>query len=139
MIKNFKRKKVRKKRVRFKKPKLSLLRKDQAKKVRQEKIKKRKNFFPTLIITIILWVGVTLFVNSVNPHSLGALQFLLVIIFATSFLTFSLLFANTRRGFISATFLVIFLAFRYLGIGNIVNLSLLAGLFITIEMYFSKN
>lgn len=137
--KYFKKRSKRKGKPSHTKLKINLINKGSKKKARKQEAKKRKNFLPTLIIAIFLWVGVALFINSVNPYSFGALQLLLIIIFVASFFTFSLLFANTRRGFISATFLVMFLALRYLGIGNIVNLSLLAGLFITIEMYFSKN
>ena len=78
---------------------------------RKKEIKLRKNFFPAMLLTILLWLGVVFIIYFVNPSDLGAVQLF---------------------------FMTIFLVLRYLGVGNILNLLLILGLTITTEIYFSK-
>ncbi len=119
--------------------KFSLFKKREKKKVRQEEIKKRKNFLPALLVNVLLWICVSMIVYFVDPHGHGAIQMFLAFILLTLMFSFSLVFANTRRGLITSISVVFFLILRYLGIGNIINFFLLFGLAITIELYFFKN
>ncbi|OGM18664.1 hypothetical protein A2686_04325 [Candidatus Woesebacteria bacterium RIFCSPHIGHO2_01_FULL_38_10] len=105
---------------------------------RKKEIKLRKNFFPAMLLTILLWLGVVFIIYFVNPSDLGAVQLFFIISFLASLFTFSTLLANTRRGLLIAIGLTIFLVLRYLGVGNILNLLLILGLTITTEIYFSK-
>lgn len=108
------------------------------KETRKQKAKLRKNFLPTLILTIALWVAVACLVYFVEPGTLGAIPIFFAVIFFVLLFTFSTLFANTRRGLLTALAITIFLILRYLGVGNILNFLLIAGLTITLELYFSN-
>ena len=105
---------------------------------RQKQIKLRKNFFPTLIITVFLWLLVGLVVYFVDPEGSGTIILFFFLTFLATFFTFSTLFANSRRGLITSSGLTIFLILRYLGVGNILNFLLLTGLGIATEFYFAR-
>ena len=105
---------------------------------RQAQILKRKNFLPTLVLTLLLWIATVFLIYAVDPFSLGAIPGFFGMIFLSLLFTFALLFSNSRRGFIAATALSMFLFLRYLGIGNILNFLLLAGIAIAIELYFNR-
>ncbi|MDP3917672.1 MAG: hypothetical protein Q8Q30_00655 [Candidatus Woesebacteria bacterium] len=51
------------------------------------------------------------------------------------FFLFSLIFGNSRRGFLISVCFTIFAIFKFFGIGNILNAVLIAGLGIIIEIY----
>jgi uncharacterized membrane protein YbhN (UPF0104 family) len=106
--------------------------------IRKEQIRKRKNFFPTLLLTILLWVLAGGMIYLVEPDSFGAIPIFFILVFLALLFTASTIFANTRRGLITALGLTIFLFLRYLGVGNIINFLLIAGLGLTIEIYFSR-
>jgi len=105
---------------------------------RQKKVKLRKNFLPTLFITILLWLLLAVFVNSVNPFSFGVVFLFLVLVFLALFFTFAFLFTSTKRAVVYSIAAIIFLVLRYFGIGNVLNLLIIIGLIITIEIYFFK-
>lgn len=106
--------------------------------IRNRKIKLRKNFLPTLFLIILFWSIAAFIIYFVDPSAFGIVPALLLVIFFALLFTASLLFANTRRGVISASLLTFFLILRYLGIGNIVNFLLILCVGITLELYFSK-
>ncbi|OGM20708.1 hypothetical protein A2714_03430 [Candidatus Woesebacteria bacterium RIFCSPHIGHO2_01_FULL_38_9] len=105
---------------------------------RQKEAKLRKNFFPSLIIILILWSLVTALIYFASPETFGIIPLFFVLIFLALSITLSTLFANTRRGVISAVAITVFILLRYFGVGNIVNFLLLIGLGIVIELYFSR-
>jgi hypothetical protein len=105
---------------------------------RQDFIKKRKNFFPTLLVTIVLWAIVGLWIYFIDPDVFAAIPLMLFLVFLALLFTLSTLLGNTRRGFILALGTVSFLILRLLGIGNILNALLLLGLLTTVEFYFIK-
>ncbi|MFH1971454.1 MAG: hypothetical protein ABIJ05_03680 [Patescibacteria group bacterium] len=105
---------------------------------RKRKIKYRKNFLPTLIVTIFFWLGSFSIVYFVEPDNFGVIPVFFVVFFLSLFFTFSTIFANTRRGAIISLSFVIFLFLKYLGIGNILNAILISGIAITTEVYFIK-
>jgi len=104
----------------------------------KEKRKRRKNFFPTLIAIFISWGLAAFIVYFIEPETLGAIPVFFLIIFFALLFIFSTIFANTRRGVITATGLVIFLILRYFGVGNILNFLLIFGITVSIEYYFTK-
>ncbi|OGM24797.1 hypothetical protein A2715_03460 [Candidatus Woesebacteria bacterium RIFCSPHIGHO2_01_FULL_39_32] len=106
---------------------------------RQKQIKLRKKFFPTLIITVFLWLLVGLVVYFVDPENYGSIPLLFFLFFLALLFTLSTLFANTRRGLIATCSITVFLILRYLGVGNIINFLLLLGLAIASEFYFSRS
>jgi hypothetical protein len=108
------------------------------KKNRDKKIKRRKNFFPSLILTILLWLASFYIIYFVDPLDRGAVQLFFSSIFLSLLFTLSLVFFNTRRGLLFTIPVIIYLILRYFGIGNIINFLLILGLTITAEIYFSK-
>lgn len=107
--------------------------------IRQKRIRLRKNFFPTAIIIVLLWTLITLFIYFVEPNQLAAIPIFFVLLFFSLLFTTSTIFANSRRGLITSLALIIFLLLRYIGVGNIINFLLLAGIVISTEIYFSKS
>jgi hypothetical protein len=106
--------------------------------LRQKKVKLRKNFLPTLIVAILLWLGVVSIIYFAEPDTFGILPVFFFLVFLALLFTLSLLFAHTRRGAITGASLTLFLILRYLGIGNILNFLLILGIAITVELYFIK-
>jgi len=98
---------------------------------------KRKNFLPTLIITIFLWLLLGGLVYFVGPDSFGVIPLFFVLIFFCLLFTFSLIFANSRRGIVATIAITFFLLLTYLGVGNILNMILIVAIAACIELYFS--
>jgi len=87
---------------------------------------------------LLLWAGLAGLIYFVEPDSpLAVIAFFALFFFALLF-TFSTVFANSRRGLITSLALFVFLILRYLGVGNILNFLLIAGVAVTIELYFWK-
>jgi len=104
---------------------------------RLRQIKSRKNFLPTLLISFGLWLLLGVIIYFVDPDISWAKPAFFVTFFTALFLTFSLLAANTRRGFTIAVVVTLFATLRLLGVGNVLNLFLLAGVAIASEIYFN--
>lgn len=105
---------------------------------RKNRIKNRKNFLPTLIVTMLFWLGSFAIIYFVEPDTFGIIPIFFIVFFLSLLFSFATVFANTRRGIIISLSLIIFLFLRYLGIGNILNALLLLGVAITTEVYFIK-
>lgn len=99
---------------------------------------KRKDFLPTLVVTILLWTVLGVIVYFVDPQTFGIVPIFFLLFFSALLFSFSTLFANTRRGVIAASTLVVFALLRFFGVGNALNFILLAGLAIAAELYFTK-
>jgi hypothetical protein len=108
-------------------------------KQRDNDIKRRKNFLPSLILTILFWMATTYMILFVDPLSRGSVQLFFISLSFSLLFTGSLIFANKRRGILLTLSIIFFLILRYFGVGNIINVLLIAGLTITAEIYFSIN
>ena len=108
------------------------------KQLRHEQVLKRKNFLPTLIITVLLWLLLGGLVYFVDPGTFAAIPLFFVLFFATLLFTFAFLFASTRRGLIVSLSLSFFAILSYLGVGNILNLLLIIAIAICVELYFGQ-
>lgn len=106
-------------------------------KYRSDKVRRRKNFFSSFLLTVLLWLLLFCFVYIVDPDNLVSRILFFVFEFLVVLFTTSFVFANSRRGLISASVVTIFLILRLFGIGNILNLGLLVGLGVCIEYYKS--
>jgi hypothetical protein len=106
--------------------------------LRKRKIKLRKNFFPTLLVIFLFWGLSAFIVYFIDPSMFGILPVFFLTVFIAILFTASTLFANTRRGLLASFLLTFFLILRYLGVGNIINLLLILGLGISIDVYLSK-
>jgi hypothetical protein len=105
---------------------------------RKNQILKRKNFLPALVFTLLLWLSVAGIIYFIDPHTFGILPLFFVLVFIALLFSFSIILSHTRRGFLTAFGLTLFLILRYFGVGNILNLLLISGIIIAIELYFFK-
>lgn len=99
---------------------------------------KRKNFLPTLLVALLFWLGLALLVIFTAPTSPLILTTFYLLLFISLFLTLSLLLANSRHGFLLTLGMVVFLLLRQLNIDYLLNLVLLAGILISLELYLRK-
>jgi hypothetical protein len=99
---------------------------------------RRENFLPTLLLTILSWLGWIYFFFFQAPESNSMIFFFYFFLFIAFFLTISLLLANSRRGFLSASALIAFLLLRQFEQEHIINLTLVLALIVAIELYFWK-
>jgi len=106
---------------------------------KRRKLKLRKNFFPTLLAIVFLWITLFFLVYFVEPNKTGAIPFFFALLFLSFLFTFSMLFANTRRGFIAAAGIVLFAFLRFVGVGSAFNFILILGLLISVEVYLSHH
>jgi len=98
---------------------------------------KRKNFLPTLLITILLWSVLGSLVYFIDPGTFAVISLFFTLIFFCLLFTFSLIFANSRRGIVATIAITFFLLLMYLGVGNILNFILIVAIATCIELYFS--
>jgi len=105
------------------------------KEIRKEMILRRKNFLPSLIAIIILFLGLVAIVYFTDPASQIVILLFFINLFLFLFILLSLIFANSRRGFIASTCITIFCLLKLFGIGNILNATLITGLGIIAEIY----
>jgi len=103
--------------------------------IRHKQILKRKNFFPTLLFTTLLWFLLVGLIYFVAPEDFFAVPTFFFVSFLALLFSFSIIFSNTRRGFVAALGLILFLILRYFGVGNIINFLLILGIGISVELY----
>jgi predicted neutral ceramidase superfamily lipid hydrolase len=114
--------------------KMKLMKKDR----RKKEIKLRKKFFLTVLLTIFLWILLVALILLTDPTNPGIMPLFFLLAFLALTFTFSIIFINTRRGVILSTVITVLILLRYLGVGNILNLLLLAGVGVATEFYFSN-
>lgn len=107
------------------------------KNLRKQQQLKRKNFLPTLLITILLWLILGGIVYFINPDTFGVIPLFFTLTFLALLFTFSLIFAGGRRGLVGAIAITLFLVLAYLGVGNILNLILIVAIATSVELYFT--
>ena len=105
---------------------------------RKKEVKLRKNILPTFAITALLWIALVSMIYFIDPQQKGAVLLFFVITFFTLFFTLSIIFINSRRGLISSLGIMVFLALRYFGLGNLLNLFLVIGICIALEIYLVR-
>ena len=103
---------------------------------RKDKLRRRKNFLPSLILTIVLWVLLVGIIYFIDPSTPGIIPLFFILLFLCITFTASFLFINTRLGIITGIFSVMFVVLRYFGIGNALNAVLIIALAIVTEYYF---
>ncbi len=107
-------------------------------KIEVAKIKRRKNFLPALILTLIFWGGLGWLVYNFPPESFWLIVSFYLLFFGAVFFTVALSFANSKIGLITALWAFLFLLMRYFKIGNILNLSLLTVIFLLLGLYLYR-
>lgn len=104
---------------------------------------RRKNYWPTLVLIVILWSLLGLMIAFVEPVLVkdilipGAYLPFFLLFFPASFFTFAVVWGNTRRGLLTAAGLTLFFLLRIFGLGNPLNLLLILGILIAVDRYFN--
>jgi len=106
--------------------------------LRKQQVLKRKNFLPTLLITIFLWLFLGGLIYFIDPDTFAAVPLFFVLIFSCLLFTFSLVFADGRRGLVGSIAIAFFFILAYLGVGNILNLLLIVAIAVCIEIYWAR-
>lgn len=101
-------------------------------------MKHNKNFLPTLFVALFLWLAFLFLVVFTAPSSPLLLTTFYLLLFLALFLTFSLVLANSRRGGLLAAGMTVFLLLRQTQMVNYLNLILLMGILISLELYLRK-
>lgn len=108
------------------------------KEIRKQQVLKRKNFFPTLLVTLLLWLLLGGLIYFVDPDTFGVVLLFFIILFISFLFTFSLIFAGSRRGLTTSISLILFVILMYLGVGNVLNLVLILAIAVCIELYLAR-
>lgn len=104
------------------------------------KIKKKRNWFVLKIFGLFLVWGILLiFTNMFGPEEVGAILVFIVILVFSLVYSFSLILRSMRRIMLFSVGVCVFTYLRLIGLGNILNLLLLGGAIVAIEVYFSRN
>ncbi len=107
--------------------------------------RRRKNFFPTLILIFFFWTTLGLMFFYVEPDLVrdffipGLYLPFFFNLFWALFFTLAIVFVNSRRGLILASAMIIFLILRLWGLGNILNAFLLLALTVAFDYYFTRH
>lgn len=104
--------------------------------VKKTRLKHRRNFLPTLLLSTLFWIGWGCLVYFLPPENTLLIFAFYILLSIAVFLTFALIFANSRRGLLIATALIGFLLLRYYHLGNPLNISLLLVILICLELYY---
>jgi len=108
------------------------------------KRRRKKNFLPALIFIFLFWTIFIIIFFFVDPKMIKNFIFpnsyaiFFIILFPALFLTLAIVFGNSRRGFLSALGIIVFLILRISGLGNILNAFLIVSFIFTIEYHFTR-
>lgn len=105
---------------------------------RHQKLNRQKNFSLSLAIILILWILLGSYIYLIDPETKGALLIFFILLTSTLIFTLSFIFINTRRGILVTVTIIIFLLFRYFGLGNTLNAFLLGALAVIVDQYTKK-
>jgi hypothetical protein len=98
----------------------------------------RRNFLPTIIIDFLLWITCGLIIFFLDPQNFSNIVLFFVFLTLALTLTFALLFANTRRGFLFALLLTGSLLLRFLKTFNWFTFFPIFFVLLSAEIYFLK-
>lgn len=100
------------------------------------KFKRRMNFLPTLISAVLFWASLLLFVFFIPPENQFLIAVFYSLLFISCFITFSIILANSRRGFLVSLAIISFLWLKQIGQAHLLNLILITAILLSIELYF---
>ena len=107
-------------------------------------MRRGKNFLPTLIIIVFLWLCLGFLIFFVEPEMIkniiipGGYFLFFVNLWLALFFTLAIVLNNSFRGMLVSTFIIVFLILRLFKLGNWLNLLLLTAIAIAFDRYFKK-
>ena len=99
---------------------------------------RRRNFLPTFILAVFFWLVWFWIIFLIAPESLWSFLIFFASLFSALFLTFSLLLAQTRKGFLFALGLILLLFLCWQKLAHVLNIILLSAIVLFLELYFTK-
>lgn len=103
--------------------------------LRNKLVTRRKNFLPSLIITVVLWLSILTMIITTDPKYTFNLFVFFVLLSLALLFTFSIIFGNKRLGFIFSLCITFFLVLTYLNVGNIYTFLGVSSLGLGAEIY----
>ena len=106
------------------------------------KRRQRKNFLPTFILIILLWISWFFMLFFVEPEMIrdilvpGLYLPFLTALFLAIFFTLSVLLVSSRQGLILSSTIIAFLILRLYQVANFLNLFLLLATLFLLELFF---
>ena len=104
---------------------------------------KRKNYWPSLVVTLVWWGLVMLIVLMIDPQVVadfplpGTYGVFIFFLFLAIWFTMSLVLVNTRRGLLIAIGVVILAYLKLWKVLSLFNFAILVGMVVAFEYYFS--
>ncbi|MDP3888856.1 MAG: hypothetical protein Q8Q24_02315 [bacterium] len=98
----------------------------------------RKNFLPAFLASLLVWLIFLYFVLTYAPETTLLVGVFYLLLFFALFFTLALFLANSRRGLLVSLAIVGFLFLNQIKQANTLNYILLAGLLLSIELFFTK-
>lgn len=102
----------------------------------KERVKKRRNFLPALLLGIGFFTAWLLLFLFIPPDSQATLYSFAVLLFFALFFLSSLILGNARRGLFLSVGVLLFMGLGYYGAGTWLNFLLLVGVLVAIEYAF---
>lgn len=101
-------------------------------------MRRKRNFLPTLILAVISWLSLVYLVLFFTPETKLLIFIFYSLLFFANFLTFSLIFGNSRRGILISLGIISYLFLNQVKQFHLLNGLLLGGILLSIELYFRK-
>lgn len=107
-------------------------------------MRRKKNLIPTLVLALLSWSALGYFIYAFSPHtSLPLLPLdpkivFSLVVFLALFFSFTLLFQNTRRGFLVGLGLTTLIILRFFQFFHPLYIVLIVALLLTTELYFAS-
>ncbi len=99
---------------------------------------KRKNYLPSLLITIVFWLILGFIFLKVPPGSLIVIGLFFIFLFLSLFFTLSLLLVSSKKGLLFSVGLIVLIFLKKFGQLTIVNGLLFLGIILTLNYVLKK-
>lgn len=108
---------------------------------------RRKTLIPTIFLAVLAWAGAGYLIYKTSPNAplpisspfpIPSVSVFFLLLFLACFLSFALVFNNTRRGFLVSVGLTALATLRLFHLFHPLYIILIIALLITTEIYFLK-
>lgn len=101
-------------------------------------MRRKRNFLPTFILVIFFWLSWITLMLFFAPETKLLIFIFYSLLFFANFLTFSLIFGNSRRGILISLGIISYLFLNQVKQFHFLNVLLLGGILLSIELYFQR-
>ncbi len=96
---------------------------------------KPKSNIAAIVIATICWISVCTLLLFIDPQTTGVIPVFFILLSVALFLTMIVILKNKKRSALYSSAIMLFLSLCYFGVGNILNLILIVGIVISIEIF----